>query len=48
MPQRTEEAVPIVATMHVWMQKQYAIAQPRSSFAKALFYCINKWERLTQ
>jgi len=45
---RTEEAVPILETLHDWMQKQYTIAQPKSSFVKALFYCINNWERLTQ
>lgn len=45
---RTEEAVPILETLHAWMQKQFTLAQPRSSFAKALFYCINNWERLTQ
>ncbi|MBP9092308.1 IS66 family transposase [bacterium] len=45
---RTEEAVPILETLYTWMQKQYALAQPKSSFAKALYYCIHNWERLTQ
>lgn len=45
---RKEEAVPILETLYTWMQKQYTLAQPRSSFAKALYYCIHNWERLTQ
>ncbi|MDP3510579.1 MAG: transposase, partial [Candidatus Melainabacteria bacterium] len=40
--------VPILETLYTWMQKQYTLAQPRSSFAKALYYCIHNWERLTQ
>jgi transposase len=45
---RQEEAVPILHTFHAWLQKQYACAQPKSSFAKALFYCINNWKELSQ
>jgi transposase len=45
---RQEEAVPILDAFHVWLQKQYACAQPKSSFAKALFYCINNWKELNQ
>ncbi len=45
---RQEEAVPILDTFHAWLQKQYACAQPKSSFAKALFYCINNWKELNQ
>jgi transposase len=45
---REEEAVPILDTFYAWLQKQYACAQPKSSFAKALFYCLNNWQELTQ
>ena len=33
---------------HDWLQKQYVTAQPKSSFAKALYYCLNNWQELTQ
>jgi transposase len=45
---REEEAVPLLDKFHEWLQKQYAIAQPKSSFGKALFYCLNKWNELQQ
>lgn len=45
---RKQEAVPLLDTLHGWLQKQYTIAQPKSAFAKALFYCLNNWNELTQ
>lgn len=45
---RQEEAVPILNKFHDWLQKHYATARPKSSFAKALFYCLNNWRELTQ
>lgn len=45
---REEEAVPILNAFSEWMQKKYAITPPKSSFGKALFYCINNWNELTQ
>ena len=38
---REQESLPILRKFYDWLQKQYTIAQPKSSFAKALFYCIN-------
>ncbi len=45
---REEEAVPLLDNFHEWLQKQYALAQPKSSFGKALFYCLNNWNELKQ
>jgi transposase len=45
---REQEAVPLLDTFHTWLQKQYTFAQPKSSFGKALFYCLNNWNELTQ
>jgi hypothetical protein len=45
---REQEAVPLLETFHAWLQKQYSFAQPKSSFGKALFYCLNNWTELTQ
>jgi transposase len=45
---REQEAVPLLDNFHDWLQKQYALAQPKSSFGKALFYCLNNWNELKQ
>jgi transposase len=45
---REEEAVPLLEKFHRWLQRQYVIAQPKSSYGKALFYCLNNWNELTQ
>lgn len=45
---REQEAVPMLDSFHAWLQAQYALAQPKSSFGKALFYCLNNWTFLTQ
>lgn len=45
---REEESVPYLESFHEWLQKQYSLALPKSSFGKALFYCLNNWTELTQ
>lgn len=45
---REQEAVPLLKSFHVWLQEQYKFAPPKSSFGKALFYCLNNWEELNQ
>lgn len=45
---REQEAVPLLDNFHAWLQAQYALAQPKSSFGKALYYCLNNWTFLTQ
>lgn len=43
---REQEALPLLDTFHSWLQSQYIVAQPKSSFGKALFYCLNNWDEL--
>lgn len=45
---REQESVPVLESLHRWLQSQYASAQPKSSFGKALFYCLNNWDELKQ
>lgn len=45
---REQESVPLLASFHLWLQEQYKLAQPKSSFGKALFYCLNNWAELNQ
>jgi transposase len=45
---REQEALPLLDTFHAWLQEQYSFAKPKSSFGKALFYCLNNWTELTQ
>ena len=45
---RQQESIPILEMFHKWLQEQYTFAQPKSSFGKALFYCLNNWTALTQ
>lgn len=45
---RQEEAVPLLDEFHKWLLEQYKFAQPKSSFGKALFYCLNNWKELCQ
>jgi transposase len=45
---REQEAVPLLDTFHEWLQEQYTFALPKSSFGKALFYCLNNWTSLIQ
>lgn len=45
---REQESVPLLEKFHKWLQEQYTFAQPKSSYGKALFYCLNNWAELTQ
>lgn len=45
---REQEALPLLGKFHDWLQQQYAITQPKSSYGRALFYCLNNWTELTQ
>jgi hypothetical protein len=45
---REQESVPLLEKFHKWLQEQYTFAQPKSSYGKALFYCLNNWTELTQ
>jgi transposase len=43
---REQEAKPILASMKLWLDAQVLIALPRSSFGKAVKYCLNNWQEL--
>jgi hypothetical protein len=45
---RMQEALPILNEFRKWIQQQYLIAQPKSAYGKALFYCLNNWTELTE
>jgi transposase len=45
---REEESMPILTEFHSWLKEQYKFAQPKSTFGKALFYCLNNWTELNQ
>jgi transposase len=45
---RQQEALPLLNNFHQWLQFQYARCQPKSSFGKALYYCLNNWNELQQ
>jgi transposase len=45
---REQEAVPILNKLHKWLQQQKLVAQPKSSFGKAISYCLNNWIELTE
>lgn len=44
---REQEAKPILDDMKKWLDKQAIIALPKSSFGKAVHYCLNNWTELT-
>jgi transposase len=43
---RNEEAKPILDKFKKWLDKQSLTALPKSSFGKAVNYCLNNWEAL--
>jgi len=43
---REQESKPILDKMHVWLQQQSLTALPKSSFGKAVNYCLNNWQEL--
>jgi transposase len=43
---RQQEAVPILKTLEQWMKDQYVSVPDKSSMAKAIFYSLQRWEKL--
>ncbi len=43
---RQHRAVPILASLGLWMKQQYMEVTPKSSIGKALAYSIERWKRL--
>lgn len=44
---REQEAKPILDKMKVWLDHHSITALPKSSFGKAVHYCLNNWNELT-
>lgn len=43
---RQTEALPVLLTFGQWMKQEYIKVPPKSAIAKALGYCIGRWEEL--
>lgn len=44
---REQEAKPILDEMKKWLDQNALLALPKSSFGKAIHYCLNNWTELT-
>lgn len=44
---RKENAIPLLKELGLWMQQAYTKVLPQSAIGKALFYCLNRWEKLS-
>jgi len=44
---RQQEALPVLAAMGEWLNKEYLQLRPQSSIAKAMAYSIKRWEKLS-
>ena len=43
---RQSEALPVLLSFEQWMKQEYIKVPPKSAVAKALGYCIGRWEEL--
>ncbi len=43
---RLRQSRPLLNAFHAWLTNQAATALPKSSFGKAVNYCLNQWEKL--
>ncbi len=43
---RTQYAIALLSDLGAWMQKAYTEVLPSSAIGKALFYSLNRWEKL--
>lgn len=44
--ERPARSVPALNELHAWLMAQSAIMLPKSSFGKAVTYCLNPWDKL--
>lgn len=44
---RKENAIPLLKQLGSWMLQAYTQVLPKSAIGKALFYCLNRWEKLS-
>jgi len=45
---RLEESLPIINKLGKWMSSEYKKVLPKDSIAKAMAYCINRWDMLSE
>ena len=44
---RQQQAVPLLKQLGTWMQKAYIEVLPGSAIGKAIFYSLNRWDKLS-
>jgi len=44
---RKQNAIPLLKDLGLWMQKAYTEVLPGSAIGKAIFYSLNRWEKLS-
>ena len=44
---RKQNAIPLLNDLGLWMQKTYPEVLPSSAIGKAIFYSLNRWEKLS-
>jgi transposase len=44
---REQESKPVLDDLKVWLDKEQLLALPKSTFGKAVNYCLNNWDGLT-
>lgn len=44
---RKDNAIPLLKELGSWMQEAYTKVLPQCAIGKALFYCLNRWEKLS-
>ena len=47
MQLRQREATPVLQTFEDWMKQEYVQVPPKSAIAKAIQYCLGRWNELT-
>lgn len=47
LDERKEKAVPVLGELKQWMQAEYPKVLPKSPIAKAMAYCLPRWEKLS-
>ena len=44
---RKQNAIPLLKELGIWMQKAYIEVLPGSAIGKAIFYSLNRWDKLS-
>ena len=48
LDERREKAVPVLGELKQWMQAEYPKVLPKSPIAKAIAYCLPRWDKLSR